>query len=156
MKNKAMQEAFAAWYEQDDTDSFAACWEAACAWSAVEKCTIETNGLKPCPFCGSAAEDPEVFQIEAATWNAAISCSGCDAMVEDKYGEKSAEMAIDSVTTLWNRRPAPEALCAAKGGLSDAEILDVASDHVDRYGWINGNDALAFARAILAKAKDQS
>ena len=62
---------------------------------------------------------------------------------------------LDALPALLSARPAPEALGAAKGELSDAEILDVASDHVDRYGWINGNDALAFARAILTKAKGE-
>ncbi|WP_447361705.1 Lar family restriction alleviation protein [Burkholderia vietnamiensis] len=65
--------------------------------------------LKPCPFCGAQPNEPEIDQVDAVTWGARIDCSGCDASFSDQYGEKSPDMAVIAVVTLWNRRtPASE------------------------------------------------
>lgn len=63
MKNKAMQEAFAAWYEQDDTDSFAACWEAACAWKAGGQESDNIEGWEPLAIALCEEEGNDPFEL---------------------------------------------------------------------------------------------
>lgn len=92
------------------------------------------------------------FQFGQTYWMQADSESYSEnrkaATTHAKYNE-FVEQTLEALA-----RPAPEALGAAKGELSDAELrnaLTAAANYIDTLGGDSKN-----ARAILAKAKDQS
>lgn len=89
-------------------------------------------------------------------------CSKVPAFVElaeHHYGDHLRMMRrlLDALPALLSARPAPEALGAAKGELRDAEIVGVwESMPGGRGGFLKEWGYMQFARAILAKSKEQA
>ncbi|MDE4918330.1 Lar family restriction alleviation protein [Cupriavidus metallidurans] len=64
--------------------------------------------LKVCPFCGGAARNAEVEQIEHSGWVGRIECEDCDAVLSLQYSANSPGIAGAEVIAAWNRRPLPD------------------------------------------------
>ena len=60
--------------------------------------------LKPCPFCGRPATR-EIFRNTGPGWIVSIECTRCPACVENEAPILSRDVAVESVTAAWNRRP---------------------------------------------------
>lgn len=81
-----------------------------------------------------------------------FTCGTCG--MDGKAGARIREILGDpmgSVTVRHGLAPQPQA--AEPKGLTDDEIIEIASHHVESDGWMNGDGILNFARALLAKGE---
>ena len=86
--------------------------------------------LKPCPFCGGAAELQEYEEVDATRWAALVRCTVCG--VDGKRGYANNRMGcFDAVNGLhkqsaiagWNRRAQPIGEDAANGAIGEREAF---------------------------------
>jgi len=125
------------------------CWpgDCICGWDD-EDCPMDEDSrhapveMKPCPFCGSAAErrtlDADEFGNEGGD---VIECSGCRASSHVEFGRK------ENLLARWNARtsdPSPDGLIAVLSALCDAYAASNGEDH----------PAYTAAREMLATAEE--
>ncbi|MEX3967290.1 hypothetical protein AB4Y42_34535 [Paraburkholderia sp. EG286B] len=61
--------------------------------------------LGPCRFCGAAASEPRIDQMEINSWIGSIDCTGCDITLTAQYTDGSPELAGERISELWNSKP---------------------------------------------------
>jgi Lar family restriction alleviation protein len=99
--------------------------------------------LKPCPFCGGAAELQEYEEVDATRWAALVRCTVCG--VDGKRGYANNRMGcFDAVNGLhkqsaiagWNRRAQHIGEDAANGAIGEREALlaDYIELNMSNYG----------------------
>ncbi len=114
---------------------------------------MQSEELKPCPFCGGKNLSFRLSDIEG--WIAHVECTDCDDMLgpmsEWKHDDK--EDAEKDAAAVWNRRPCLEAaLSAAEPQPAPsvaAKAFQISDIMVDAFvdatrsdeGWRNGDDA---------------
>lgn len=96
---------------------------------------MQSEELKPCPFCGGNNLRFRLSDIEG--WIAHVECTDCDDMLgpmsEYKYDDK--EDAEKDAAEVWNRRPALEAaLSAAEPVEQEENPMRFFADNVDKWG----------------------
>jgi Lar family restriction alleviation protein len=87
--------------------------------------------LKPCPFCGGAAELQEYEEVDATRWAALVRCTVCG--VDGKRGYANNRMGcfdavnglhMQSAIAAWNRRAQHIGEDAANGAIGEREAFE--------------------------------
>ena len=111
--------------------------------------------LKPCPFCGSAAEHPVDVEVSrSGSVRAAVFCSGEDCTAEAFGHGRDESAAREAATRVWNRRTPcpptdPQPAPVARG----PEVFPVVLKAIDRYGESSGRDVRAL-RTLVESRRD--